>query len=67
MVGTRKVVLVTVKTNRARALHISWVTAGQRRLIARALCDGGFTQAEVAKLLNVSPAQVSRDVADATA
>ena len=46
-----------------RTLHVAWVDAGERRLVARALHEAGFTQSRIARLLDVSQAQVSRDVA----
>ena len=46
-----------------RALHVAWVTAGERRLVARALYAAGFSQRHIATLLNVSQNTVSRDVA----
>ena len=46
----------------SRNLAESWVDAGHRRRIARALYRGGIYQKEIADLLGVSQAQISRDV-----
>lgn len=45
-----------------RKLHIAWVAAAERRLVARALKNGGFSNRHIAQLLEVSPTTVSKDL-----
>jgi IS30 family transposase len=47
---------------RSRKLHIHWVTAGERRLVAHALHQAGFTNRHIAELLQVSPNTISKDL-----
>ena len=44
-----------------RALHPVWITAGRRRIIARALRAQRFTFREIAELLQVSPETARKD------
>jgi len=54
--------MVTGERPKPRQLHITWVAAGERRLVSHALHQAGFSIRHIARLLQVSPTTVSKDL-----
>ncbi len=53
---------MTTETPKPRQLHVTWIDAGERRLVSRALYQYGFSQGHIARLLNVSQQTICKDV-----